>query len=374
MTRSAWKRISAPVAVHIAAIAALFVALAPVARAQAVKGVYVDAAAGINLLEDEMMHSSAGLAPPGLRGHFDPGALGTLGLGYAFGNGYRVELEGSYRDNALRTLTGTALPGSASGSQQQVGLMANGAFDMDIGVPWLYPYLGAGVGYVWDRLEGVQVTGNGNALSASGTDGSFAWQAMIGAALPIPHTPGLSATVEYRYLGVSETRTYQAQGNGGVAGTLDLRGPSGDHSLMLGLRYVFDVAPPPPSSAASAPAVPQQASVPAPATRSYLVFFDWDQASLSARARQIVATAAEAAKSATLTRILVEGYTDRSGSPAYNLRLSRRRAQAVAAELVRRGVAETEITVRGLGEADPLVPTAAGVREARNRRVEIIFK
>ena len=65
---------------------------------------------------------------------------------------------------------------------------------------------------------------------------------------------------------------------------------------------------------------------------------------------------------------------DRSGTPAYNQGLSLRRARAVAAELVRRGVPQAEIAVQGFGDTRPLVPTQAGVREPQNRRVEIILR
>jgi outer membrane protein OmpA-like peptidoglycan-associated protein len=104
------------------------------------------------------------------------------------------------------------------------------------------------------------------------------------------------------------------------------------------------------------------------------VFFDWDRADLSERARQIVAEAAAASTKVPTTRIDVNGYTDLSGSPAYNQRLSVRRAESVEAELVRDGVPKDEIVIRGYGESDPLVPTAPGVREPQNRRVEIILQ
>ena len=55
------------------------------------------------------------------------------------------------------------------------------------------------------------------------------------------------------------------------------------------------------------------------------------------------------------------------------LRLSERRAEAVKAELIRLGVPATVITTVGKGEEDPLVPTKDGVREAQNRRVEIVI-
>jgi outer membrane protein OmpA-like peptidoglycan-associated protein len=54
--------------------------------------------------------------------------------------------------------------------------------------------------------------------------------------------------------------------------------------------------------------------------------------------------------------------------------LSLRRANAVKNALVRAGVRESDISVVGLGESQPLVPTADGVREAQNRRVEIVIR
>ncbi|MGC8469838.1 MAG: OmpA family protein, partial [Acetobacteraceae bacterium] len=67
------------------------------------------------------------------------------------------------------------------------------------------------------------------------------------------------------------------------------------------------------------------------------------------------------------------GYTDTSGTPAYNMGLSLRRANNVAAELVRDGVPKSEIVIKGFGETHLLVPTGPGVREPQNRRVEIIL-
>jgi outer membrane protein OmpA-like peptidoglycan-associated protein len=46
----------------------------------------------------------------------------------------------------------------------------------------------------------------------------------------------------------------------------------------------------------------------------------------------------------------------------------------VAAELVRRGISREEITIQGFGFERPLVPTAQGVREPQNRRVEIVLR
>jgi hypothetical protein len=104
----------------------------------------------------------------------------------------------------------------------------------------------------------------------------------------------------------------------------------------------------------------------------YLVTFDLGQATLTEQNRKVVAQAAENFRQGRTPRISVTGYTDTSGPAAYNLKLSQRRADAVTAELVRDGVPAADIVTVGRGENDLLVPTAEGVREPRNRRVEIV--
>jgi outer membrane protein OmpA-like peptidoglycan-associated protein len=137
--------------------------------------------------------------------------------------------------------------------------------------------------------------------------------------------------------------------------------------FMVGFTYAFGAAP--------APMAPPVAQVPAQSiARSYLVFFDWDKAVLTERAKQIVSEAAANSTKVQYTKIEVNGYTDTSGTPKYNQGLSVRRAQAVAAELVKDGVPGTAITIQGFGETHLLVATGPGVREPQNRRVEIIIR
>ncbi len=138
------------------------------------------------------------------------------------------------------------------------------------------------------------------------------------------------------------------------------------------INFTFGNAPPPPVESAPPPvAPPPAATVP---VRTYLVFFDWDRADLTARARQIVLAAAQASAQVQTTRLEVNGYTDLSGTAAYNQKLSVRRAQSVQSELVKDGVAPGEIFIHGYGETNPLIATAPGVREPQNRRVEIVLK
>jgi outer membrane protein OmpA-like peptidoglycan-associated protein len=105
---------------------------------------------------------------------------------------------------------------------------------------------------------------------------------------------------------------------------------------------------------------------------SFAVFFGFDSAELDAAARQVVAEAAAAYRQSGEAQVSVIGHTDTSGPADYNLRLSERRAEAVQAALIREGVPATSIVTIARGQEDLLVPTADGVRQPENRRVEIL--
>jgi outer membrane protein OmpA-like peptidoglycan-associated protein len=108
--------------------------------------------------------------------------------------------------------------------------------------------------------------------------------------------------------------------------------------------------------------------------KTYLVFFDFDKSDITPEAARIIKQAADDAKRGNVRLIVATGHADRSGSTQYNQRLSERRAAAVKSALVREGIAEGTIQTAGRGENENLVPTADGVREPRNRRVEIVFR
>ena len=71
-------------------------------------------------------------------------------------------------------------------------------------------------------------------------------------------------------------------------------------------------------------------------------------------------------------RVTVKGYTDSTGPESYNLKLSERRADAVATYLESKGVCESRITTEGFGEADPVASNATVEGRAQNRRAEVI--
>jgi outer membrane protein OmpA-like peptidoglycan-associated protein len=109
-------------------------------------------------------------------------------------------------------------------------------------------------------------------------------------------------------------------------------------------------------------------------SRVYMVFFDWDRADLSERAREIIHDAAGSFARIDARSIIVNGYTDATHTPEYAMELSKREALSVAAELIRDGVPKEAIQIRAYGQAKLLVPTAEGVREPQNRRAEIIIQ
>jgi len=350
---------------------------------QTVSGLYIAAGAGVNFLENSTLNSSRSLAPAlvgrGINGRgqtiFDPGFVGVISIGYGFGNGWRIEAEGNFRQNDIDKVggfRGSNFTNTAGGMQRSYGAMGNVLYDFRIpGVSWVVPYVGGGVGYIWRDTQRLSVSGGGNSLRSSDIDGRFAYQAIGGMAFPIASVPGLAVTAEYRYLGTQRTdlnARLVSTTTGRTVGGGTLRSSDNNHSGLIGLRYAFNQAPRPPASAAQ-PA----AAAPAPA-RTYLVFFDWDRADLTDRARQIIADAAGNARRIAVTRIEVSGHADSSGSPQYNQRLSQRRAEAVATELTRQGINRNEINVQAFGETRQLVQTADNTREPQNRRVEIILR
>jgi outer membrane protein OmpA-like peptidoglycan-associated protein len=342
---------------RLALAAATCLVLPLAAHAQPVTGPYVSLGAGTSILNPVPASDATGSGKILSR----PSYAGDIAVGYGFGNGFRVELNGNYYRNTVHKIGGGA---RATGGLNTYGPMVNALYDMNVGLP-IFPYVGAGVGYQWQNLSSAI---NTPALGrVSGDKGSFAYNVIAGAAYPLPMVPGLSLTAEYKFTQLVESRNYSAAG--GLKAKL---GQESSNTFLLGLRYqLFNPAP---AAPAVAPVAAPVAAAPAPApARTYLVFFDWDKASLTPRATQIIAQAASDSKTQSTTTIDVNGYTDTSGTPVYNQGLSVRRAKAVAAQLVADGVPASEITAKGFGDTNLLVPTGPGVREPQNRRVEIVL-
>ncbi len=124
----------------------------------------------------------------------------------------------------------------------------------------------------------------------------------------------------------------------------------------------------PPVTAGEMPSGPM-----APEDAKYLVFFDFDSSKVDQGGASVLdSVAAEIAKQ-NISSVNVIGHADTSGSKKYNKRLSMKRANAVRESLVAHGVNANLLMVDSKGEDELMVPTADGVREPANRRVEITF-
>ena len=122
---------------------------------------------------------------------------------------------------------------------------------------------------------------------------------------------------------------------------------------------------------ASVATVSTAKDAPAPATKIFVVYFDFDSDMIVSDARETLAAALRYAESVDGARIDIAGHTDSAGPRTYNERLAERRSAAVAAEMSAGGVASAALQIAQFGETQPTVATGDGVKEARNRRVEI---
>ncbi len=152
-----------------ALLAATVLALPVAAQAQPVTGLYVGAGAGVNWLNESdlkpqtpQVNAATGTG----KATFSTGFVGVISLGWGFGNGVRVEGEFSYRQNDIDGIGGfpnitIPAPRTQNGNVKNYGFFANVFYDFNLGPnAFVYPYLGAGAGYVisnWDSVTLFQV-------------------------------------------------------------------------------------------------------------------------------------------------------------------------------------------------------------------------
>ena len=156
------------------------------------------------------------------------------------------------------------------------------------------------------------------------------------------------------------------------------------YGASLNLRYRFggraepvQEAPPPPPPPVVVPPPPRPAPPPPPKpacnTGPFIVFFDFDKYDITSEAASILNSAVTAYANCGTARVMLAGHTDRAGTEEYNMGLAKRRNDSVSSYMTGRGVPAGSITSEAFGETKPRVPTADGVREAQNRRVEVTY-
>jgi outer membrane protein OmpA-like peptidoglycan-associated protein len=103
------------------------------------------------------------------------------------------------------------------------------------------------------------------------------------------------------------------------------------------------------------------------------VLFNTDQAVLTSQGMQTAQRLADVLRNNPDRSVLVEGFTDSTGTAAHNLDLSQRRAEAVRSALSQMGVERARIETRGYGEAYPVAGNNTAAERQLNRRVEIVL-
>lgn len=305
-------------------------------------------------------------------------------LGYDFG-AFRLEAEGGYKRasySGLTVLDSRILPG---GLTVPVGTVVQNEDDLEIWSGMVNGLLefgnddgfqvfgGGGVGFANIKLP-VEVAGVGTVVDDSSTD--FAWQLIAGARVALVNNVDLG--VKYRYF-VADGFEFEA--TNGAPFEADFS----SHSVLASLTYNFGgrsepapvPAPPAPAPVAAPPPPVVVAPPPPPRptcnTGPYIVFFDFDRSDITAEAASILNNAVTAYANCGNARVMLAGHTDTSGRATYNEALAERRNASVRSYMTGRGVAAGQITGEAFGESQPRVPTADGVREAQNRRVEVTY-
>ncbi len=386
----------------------------------------------------------------------------SVGLGYDFGDNWRLELDGA----SLWTDLGKIGNENSSFAKLRTNnLMLNAIYDLDDFGSWS-PYIGAGAGIVRGEVTGVahnffnadntEVVQSractGNACSFKDTLDGIAWQLIAGLGYDI--SDKLTWDTQYRYFNSSDLKSLEGLVQNGYStvgnGYTNLEDVGG-HMLMTGLRYKFGSptpmvtcwdgsevkmigncparpvmvtcwdgssfeegsggtcpAQPEPvryvtcwdgssvEEGTACPAQPQVtcwdgsivsdsafcpvetrsgqtvASLCGNQYRQEIIYYEFDRGQ-SAETRNTINRILDIGEFCRVDNIRVVGHTDTSGSAAYNLQLSKRRAKDARDELVRQGINSSVITSEGKGETEPFVPTGDGVKEQLNRRTEVLI-
>jgi len=147
------------------------------------QGPYARLMGGLNFaLDSDFDGSSPGAFPSG-EASLDTGAVVGLAAGYRFNRNFAADLDYAYRSNDIDQIKGARGATIADGGDlASVAIMANGYYYFDFAESWS-PYIGLGMGFLQEIDSDVELVGFNDQKDLE--DSVFAWQAMVGAEVPI---------------------------------------------------------------------------------------------------------------------------------------------------------------------------------------------
>jgi opacity protein-like surface antigen len=182
---------------------------------------------GFNFALDSDFDGSSRDSFPSGEASLDTGAVVGLAAGYRFNRNFAADLDYAYRSNDIDKIKS---PGGATiadgGDLASVAIMANGYYYFDFAETWS-PYIGLGLGFLQEIDSDVQLTGVNSQTDLE--DEVFAWQAMVGAELPIDHKWRLYG--EGRFMSAPSPELSNSNGSYSV--------DYNNLSLIVGVGYQF---------------------------------------------------------------------------------------------------------------------------------------
>jgi opacity protein-like surface antigen len=190
-------------------------------------GPFVKLFGGLNFALDSDFDGSDSDSFPSGEASLNAGQIVGMAGGYRFNRNFSAELEYAYRSNDIDTIDDSAGTRIGNGGDlASVAIMANGNYYFDFAESWS-PYIGLGIGFLQEIDSDVQLVGLSSQKDLE--DQVFAWQAMVGAEVPLDES--------WRLFG--EGRFMSAPG-------ADLSNRDGGYkvdyknlSLMVGVGYQF---------------------------------------------------------------------------------------------------------------------------------------
>jgi OOP family OmpA-OmpF porin len=292
-----------------------------------------------------------------------------IGLGHDFTSNFALEVADSNGSFRVRTNSGNP-------HEKLNAISLDAIFKLLPVTSWVRPYLLVGTGGMTDDIGTIRPKNNawlaeagGGLLTGLGSQtGAARWQ--------------LRTEVKYR-------REF-------IQNTAFIPNNPGDIIASVGFQLMFGaptppppvakaLPPPPPEVVAPPPPPPPPAPEPCHAPAGFqvdancriieqtlvvrAVDFEFNSLRLTEPAQETLDEVATALAKQPEMQVEIQGYTDSIGADAYNLNLSQKRADAVKAYLVGKGLNSSALTAKGYGKSDPIASNATRDGRAQNRRV-----